>query len=61
MNIRIEIVQEATNVLEETGCVLSTGDGIARVYGRKNIQADEMVEFSSGLKVREFFLGVCIV
>ncbi|EZA52156.1 ATP synthase subunit alpha, mitochondrial [Ooceraea biroi] len=36
--------------LEETGRGLSIGDGIARVYGLKNIQADEMVEFSSGLK-----------
>lgn len=38
--------------LEETGRVLSIGDGIARVYGLNNIQADEMVEFSSGLKVK---------
>jgi len=36
--------------LEETGRVLSIGDGIARVYGLKNIQAEEMVEFSSGMK-----------
>ena len=36
--------------LQETGRVLSIGDGIARVYGLKNIQAEEMVEFSSGLK-----------
>jgi F-type H+-transporting ATPase subunit alpha len=36
--------------LDETGRVLSIGDGIARVYGVKNIQAEEMVEFSSGLK-----------
>merc|ERR1712048_662934 len=36
--------------LEETGKVLSVGDGIARVYGLKNVQAEEMVEFSSGLK-----------
>merc|ERR1712193_140380 len=36
--------------LEETGRVLSIGDGIARVYGLKNIQAEDMVEFSSGLK-----------
>lgn len=42
--------------LEETGRVLSIGDGIARVYGLKNIQAEEMVEFSSGLKVSFFFL-----
>merc|ERR1711971_270429 len=36
--------------LEETGRVLSIGDGIARVYGLKDVQAEEMVEFSSGLK-----------
>ncbi|XP_025831654.1 ATP synthase subunit alpha, mitochondrial [Agrilus planipennis] len=36
--------------LDETGRVLSIGDGIARVYGLKNVQAEEMVEFSSGLK-----------
>lgn len=42
--------QTAAAELEETGRVLSIGDGIARVYGLKNIQAEEMVEFSSGLK-----------
>lgn len=42
--------QTSTTNLEETGRVLSIGDGIARVYGLKNIQAEEMVEFSSGLK-----------
>jgi len=36
--------------LEEVGRVLTIGDGIARVYGLKNIQAEEMVEFSSGLR-----------
>jgi F-type H+-transporting ATPase subunit alpha len=36
--------------LEETGRVLSIGDGIARVYGLKNVQAEEMVEFASGLR-----------
>lgn len=41
--------------LEETGRVLSIGDGIARVYGLKNIQAEEMVEFSSGLKVGQLY------
>jgi F-type H+-transporting ATPase subunit alpha len=35
----------------ETGKVLSIGDGIARVYGLKNVQAEEMVEFSSGIQV----------
>ena len=37
--------------MEETGRVLSIGDGIARVYGINNIQAEEMVECSYGLKV----------
>ena len=36
--------------LEETGRVLSIGDGIARVHGLRDVQAEEMVEFSSGLK-----------
>ncbi|KAJ7625635.1 P-loop containing nucleoside triphosphate hydrolase protein [Roridomyces roridus] len=34
--------------VEETGRVLSVGDGIGRVWGLKNVQAEEMVEFSSG-------------
>lgn len=42
--------------LEETGRVLSIGDGIARVYGLRNVQAEEMVEFSSGLKVWLYIL-----
>merc|ERR1719213_815947 len=36
--------------VEEVGRVLSVGDGIARIYGLKNVKAGEMVEFSSGLK-----------
>nr|YP_009400336.1 ATP synthase F1 subunit 1 [Stratiotes aloides]ANY30779.1 ATPase subunit 1 [Stratiotes aloides]ARX11209.1 ATP synthase F1 subunit 1 [Stratiotes aloides] len=36
--------------LAEIGRVISVGDGIARVYGLKEIQAGEMVEFSSGVK-----------
>lgn len=39
--------------VHETGRVLSIGDGIARVYGLKNVQAEEMVEFSSGVQVRK--------
>uniref|UniRef100_A0AC35TPH2 ATP synthase subunit alpha n=1 Tax=Rhabditophanes sp. KR3021 TaxID=114890 RepID=A0AC35TPH2_9BILA len=42
--------QDAGFNLEETGKVLTIGDGIARVYGLKNIQAEEMVEFDSGIK-----------
>ncbi|KAM7019191.1 ATP synthase subunit alpha, mitochondrial-like [Tautogolabrus adspersus] len=41
---------DTTADIEETGRVLSIGDGIARVYGLRNVQAEEMVEFSSGLK-----------
>ena len=36
--------------LTETGKVLTIGDGIARIYGLKNVKAGEMVEFSSGIK-----------
>ena len=42
--------------LQETGRVLSIGDGIDRVYGLKNCQAEEMVEFSSGLKVKHLHI-----
>eukprot|EP00056_Hartaetosiga_gracilis_P018328 m.10613 g.10613 ORF g.10613 m.10613 type:complete len:534 (-) comp6640_c0_seq1:235-1836(-) len=34
--------------VQETGRVLSIGDGIARVHGLGKVQAEEMVEFSSG-------------
>jgi len=37
--------------IDETGTVLSIGDGIARVYGLRNVQAEEMVTFSSGVQV----------
>lgn len=37
--------------IHETGTVLSIGDGIARIYGLKNVQAEEMVEFSDGVQV----------
>jgi len=36
--------------VSEVGQVLSVGDGIARVHGLDNVQAGEMVEFSSGIK-----------
>jgi F-type H+-transporting ATPase subunit alpha len=46
---RIRGVSEEAN-LNETGRVLSVGDGIARVFGLNNIQAEELVEFASGVK-----------
>jgi len=37
--------------MEETGFVISIGDGIARVYGLEKVQAGEMVEFvNAGIK-----------
>ncbi len=34
----------------ETGRVISTGDGIARVYGLENVKAGEFVEFAGNLR-----------
>lgn len=36
--------------LEEVGTVLQVGDGIARIYGLSNVEANEMIEFESGMK-----------
>lgn len=44
--------------LEETGRVLSIGDGIARVYGLRNVQAEEMVEFSSGVQASNAYYNI---
>merc|ERR1711990_260364 len=46
---RIKNFYEKVDV-EETGKVLSIGDGIARVYGLRSVQAGEMVEFKNGMK-----------
>jgi F-type H+/Na+-transporting ATPase subunit alpha len=35
--------------LEEVGSVLQVGDGIARIYGLNNVQANELIEFDSGV------------
>lgn len=45
-----EIMSSVAFSLAEIGRVISVGDGIARVYGLKEIQAGEMVEFASGVK-----------
>ena len=36
--------------LEEVGTVLQVGDGIARIHGLSNVQANEMIVFEGGLK-----------
>jgi F-type H+-transporting ATPase subunit alpha len=35
--------------LEEVGTVLQVGDGIARLYGLNSVQANELIEFDSGV------------
>ncbi len=52
--------------VEETGKVISTADGVANVYGLKNVMAGEMVEFENGkrgmaLNLEESSVGVVIL
>lgn len=35
--------------IQEVGTVLQVGDGIARIYGLSNVQANELVEFENGI------------
>ncbi len=41
---------KSETVLEEVGTVLQVGDGIARIYGLWNVEANEMIEFENGIK-----------
>ncbi len=45
---------KADSELEEVGSVLTIGDGIARIYGMKNVQSNELIEFHNGVK------GICL-
>jgi len=36
--------------MEEVGTVLQVGDGIARIYGLSNVQANELIEFENGVQ-----------
>ncbi len=52
--------------IEETGKVISVADGIAQVYGLKNVMAGEMVEFENGeqgiaLNLEESNVGIVIL
>ncbi len=52
--------------ISEIGTVLSVGDGVARIYGLLNVQAGELVDFSSGVKglvlnLNEDSIGVAIM
>lgn len=35
---------------QEVGTVLQVSDGVVRIYGLKNVQADELVEFDNGIR-----------
>ena len=49
--IRGKIEKSSANInIAEVGKVLSVGDGVARVYGLENVQANEMVEFENGVR-----------
>ena len=49
--IRDKIAESDAKIdVAQVGKVLSVGDGVARVYGLDNVQAGELVEFSSGIK-----------
>ena len=52
--------------IEETGKVVNVADGVASVYGLKNVMANEMVEFENGVKglalnLEENSVGVVIL
>ncbi|EPI5147600.1 F0F1 ATP synthase subunit alpha [Campylobacter jejuni] len=52
--------------IEETGKIISVADGVAKVYGFKNIMAGEMVEFENGdkgmaLNLEESSVGIVIL
>ena len=36
--------------MEEIGTVLQVGDGIARIYGLSNVEANELIEFDNGVR-----------
>ena len=36
--------------MEEVGTVLQVGDGIARIYGLSNVEANELIEFDNGVR-----------
>ncbi len=45
---QLEGIQSSAE-LSEVGSVLQVGDGIARIYGLSNVQANEMIEFQNGV------------
>jgi len=42
--------------IDEVGTVVEVGDGIARVFGLKNVMSGELVEFQNGVRGQAFNL-----
>jgi F-type H+/Na+-transporting ATPase subunit alpha len=62
---QIQAFDQKTEV-QETGSVLSVGDGVARIFGLEKAQAGELVEFGGGVKglvlnLNEDSVGVAIM
>ncbi|HNO23135.1 MAG TPA: F0F1 ATP synthase subunit alpha, partial [Leptospiraceae bacterium] len=51
----IQTFKQDLNV-DETGTVVEVGDGIARIFGLKNVMAGELVEFENGVRGQAFNL-----
>ena len=57
---------EKSSSLDETGCVISVGDGVASVYGLDQVEVGELVEFDGGgtgvvLNLDEHHVGVALL
>ncbi len=62
---QIQNFDQKTEV-QETGSVLSVGDGVARVFGLEKVQAGELVEFTGGvrglvLNLNEDSVGIAVM
>ena len=57
---------KTSSELEEVGIVLQVGDGIARIYGLNDVEANEMIEFENGIKgivlnLEEDYIGAVLL
>ena len=62
---QLQAFEQKTEV-QETGSVLSVGDGVARIFGLEKAQAGELVEFAQGqkglvLNLNEDSVGIAIM
>jgi F-type H+-transporting ATPase subunit alpha len=52
---QIQSFKQDLNV-DETGTVVEVGDGIARIFGLRNVMAGELIEFENGIRGQAFNL-----